>query len=127
MEKERLFDLCRKYSLENAIGMIVSNKIDIGGGMVGLTVDNAIQAVNDVLEYIGKPKRKPFDGKLRLTSEELKQFQSIFYKDYPEIVSIRTSKDHLMCLFMRDKNGEHIDSYKAILWLAERFELIKED
>ena len=74
MEKERLFELCKRTSLDNAIGMIVSNKINIGGDITGLTVNDAVQAVNDVLEYIKKSKRNPLpDGSLPLMESELEK------------------------------------------------------
>jgi hypothetical protein len=122
MEKERLFKMCDKDSFSNAIGMIVSNKINIGGDMVGLTVENAVQAVNDVLEYINKPKRKPLsDNSLPLTKEELEEFSGIIGVDVKAIsfkgglLWINKGTDRL--------SEEYIVGIKAILWLAERFDL----
>ncbi len=46
MDDNKLLKLLTSNNIpdEEAIGMIFSNYIDIGGGMVGLTVDNAIKA-----------------------------------------------------------------------------------
>ena len=53
MENERLLKLLEDCTMtdEDAVGMIFSNFIDIGGTLVGLTVENAIKAGALLREY----------------------------------------------------------------------------
>lgn len=53
MENDRLLWLLETCTMtdEDAVGMIFSNFIDIGGSLVGLTVENAIKAAALLREY----------------------------------------------------------------------------
>ena len=53
MENDRLLKLLENCTMtdEDAVGMIFSNFIDIGGTLVGLTVENAIKAGALLREY----------------------------------------------------------------------------
>lgn len=53
MENDKLLKLLEDHTMtdEEAVGMIFSNFIDIGGTLVGLTVENAIKAGALLREY----------------------------------------------------------------------------
>jgi DNA-binding transcriptional regulator LsrR (DeoR family) len=53
MENDRLLKLLEDCTMtdEDAVGMIFGNFIDIGGTLVGLTVENAIKAGALLREY----------------------------------------------------------------------------
>lgn len=52
MDEKRLAILIsRETNLDDALGMIASNYIDIGGDLVGLTVNNAVKAFKFLIEY----------------------------------------------------------------------------
>lgn len=53
MENDKLLKLLEDCTMtdEDAVGMIFSNFIDIGGTLVGLTVENAIKAGALLREY----------------------------------------------------------------------------
>lgn len=67
-------------------------------------------------------KRKPVNGVLNLTEEELNEFKKIIDDDvekvYIEDLSIKHSVNEGWCNFVTI-----LKNYKAILWLAERFDL----
>ena len=72
---------------------------------------------------VEKEKRKPLsDGTLELTDEELSEFIYLFY---PNTKTLKISASG--CFILSNAERNIINNYKAILWLAERFELIKED
>ena len=58
MDEDRFLNLLlnSKISDEDAMGMIFSNYIDIGGDLIGLTVDNAIKAGIFLRKYDKKRK-----------------------------------------------------------------------
>jgi hypothetical protein len=73
-------------------------------------------------------KRKPLsDNSLPLTKEELEEFSKITGL---EIILVELIAGSIYISY-RTETGEEENGYvtdvKAILWLAERFELIKED
>ena len=76
-----------------------------------------------------KPKRKPLsDDSLPMTKEELEEFSKIIGK---KVTLVEIVNDAIFISYFvesaGDYGGEEISSIKAILYLAERFELIKED
>ena len=120
MEKERLFKLCDRFSIEGAIGIVLSNHIDIGGDMVGVSVKNFEKAGKMLIEYSEKrsnPKRRPdSNGVLPLTEEELREFEELFGYCNIENLSIGGEAIWINC-------EVEIMDYKAILYLANLFEL----
>ena len=69
-----------------------------------------------------KPKRKPLsDGTLELTDEELSEFIHLFY---PNTKTLKISASG--CFILSNAERNIINNYKAILWLAERFNLTGE-
>ena len=64
-------------------------------------------------------KRKPLpDGTLPMTESELREFNKLFYHNTK---CLKISASGVFILSNAEKNI--INNYKAILWLAERFEL----
>lgn len=53
MDNNKLLNMIENQNVkdEDAVGMIIGNFINIGGNLVGLTVDNAIKAVALLREY----------------------------------------------------------------------------
>lgn len=53
MDDKKLIKLLNDHSIEDetALGMIFSNYIDIGGTLIGLTVENAIKAGKLLRKY----------------------------------------------------------------------------
>lgn len=69
-----------------------------------------------------KPKRKPLsDGTLELTDEELSEFIHLFY---PNTKTLKISASG--CFILSNAERNIINNYKAILYLAERFDLTGE-
>ena len=76
------------------------------------------------LKKYKKEKRKPVDGKLSMTKEEIVEFESLFIKKGVMLESVRLGGyDRIVVLFMEKYDGIYLNNYKAILWLAERFNL----
>ena len=72
-----------------------------------------------------KPKRKPFKGgTLLMTEEELEEFSKIIGK---KVTLVEIVNDAIFISYFvesaGDYGGEEISSIKAILYLAERFNL----
>jgi hypothetical protein len=64
-------------------------------------------------------KRKPLpDGTLELKDEELSEFIHLFY---PNTKTLKISASG--CFILSNAERNIINNYKAILWLAERFDL----
>ncbi|MFA5428954.1 MAG: hypothetical protein WC279_12190 [Sulfurimonas sp.] len=69
--------------------------------------------------YRMENKRKPLsDGTLELTDEELSEFIHLFY---PNTKTLKISASG--CFILSNAERNIINNYKAILYLAERFEL----
>jgi hypothetical protein len=78
-------------------------------------------------DEIEKEKRKPINGVLPLTNEELGEFSDLFY-EFIFLDSIEMDKDwdRLIAVWIdseKDIVKDAIVNYKAILWLADRFQL----
>lgn len=101
--------------------------------VINWTVPVYIKNGEDYYKVCFDIKRKPLpDGTLPLTESELMEFEKLF--DYLPIskISIAFFKDTDIYIqrhmgYLHGSSVYTIDNYKAILWLAERFELIKED
>jgi len=131
MEKERLFKLCDRFSIEGAIGIVLSNHIDIGGDVVGVSVKNFEKAGKMLIEYSEKrsnPKRKPdTNGVLPLTEIELREFTKLFFDNKDVVNRVYYDGNCIVVEWKEPDNNEfgqlYLDEVSAILWLAERFEL----
>jgi len=78
-----------------------------------------IGKIEQMLNNVEKPKRKPLsDGTLELTDEELSEFIHLFY---PNTKTLKISASG--CFILSNAERNIINNYKAILYLAERFEL----
>jgi len=78
-----------------------------------------IGKIEQMLNNVEKPKRKPLsDGTLELTDEELSEFIYLFY---PNTKTLKISASG--CFILSNAERNIINNYKAILYLAERFEL----
>lgn len=127
MQKERLRDMCDRDTVEGAISMIVSNRIDIGG-IVGLKTDSAIKAAKEVVEYLEyrklKEKRNPDNkGVLPLTKDELEEFHKIAgWADTLTLTSVYLRNGHVK----GKVNGceSVVKRYAAFEWLLERFNIV---
>jgi hypothetical protein len=76
-------------------------------------------AMEAKIKEIEKVKRKPLsDGTLELTESELEEFDKLFYHNTK---CLKISASGVFILSNAEKNI--INNYKAILWLAERFDL----
>lgn len=60
MNNDKLIEilLVNQVEDEEALGMIFSNYIDIGGDLVGLTVENAVKAGKLLREYDSRMKKE---------------------------------------------------------------------
>ena len=131
MEKERLFKLCDRFSIEGAIGIVLSNHIDIGGDVVGVSVKNFEKAGKMLIEYSEKrsnPKRHPDpNGVLPLTEKELEEFEEKFKKSFLfPIESIQKFDTYLSVNYKEEKRYPQEDiiiNIEAILYLNNLFEL----
>ena len=91
--------------------------------IINWTVPVYIKNGEDYYKVCFDIKRKPLsDGTLELTDEELSEFIYLFY---PNTKTLKISASG--CFILSNAERNIINNYKAILWLAERFELIKED
>ena len=67
-------------------------------------------------------KRKPVNGKLRLTKEELVEFERMFIRKGVPLESVRLGgQDRIIVLFVEKYDGIYLDNYKALQYLLERF------
>ena len=93
--------------------------------VINWTVPVYIKNGEDYYKVCFDIKRKPLsDDSLPLTKEELEEFSKIIGK---KVTLVEIVNDAIFISYFvesaGDYGGEEISSIKAILWLAERFEL----
>lgn len=87
--------------------------------VINWTVPVYIKNGEDYYKVCFDIKRKPLsDGTLELTESELREFNKLFYHNTK---CLKISASGVFILSNAEKNI--INNYKAILWLAERFDL----
>ena len=87
--------------------------------VINWTVPVYIKNGEDYYKVCFDIKRKPLpDGTLPMTESELREFKKLFYHNTK---CLKISASGVFILSNAEKNI--INNYKAILWLAERFEL----
>ena len=90
--------------------------------VINWTVPVYIKNGEDYYKVCFDIKRKPLsDGTLELTDEELSEFIHLFY---PNTKTLKISASG--CFISSNAERNIINNYKAILWLAERFNLTGE-
>jgi hypothetical protein len=95
-------------------------------------IGDRIDEIKLIFDDIEKPKRKPLpDGTLPMTDEEKKEFKKLVNIAEDEFFErADLVKDHIQ-IWWRTKHCswryDELRSIKAIAYLLERFELIKED
>jgi hypothetical protein len=87
--------------------------------VINWTVPVYIKNGEDYYKVCFDIKRKPLsDGTLSMTESELREFNKLFYHNTK---CLKISASGVFILSNAEKNI--INNYKAILWLAERFDL----
>ena len=91
-------------------------------------IGDRVDEIKLMFDDLEKPKRKPLsDDSLPLTKEELEEFSKIIGK---KVKLVEIVKDAIFISYFvesaGDYGGEEISSIKAILYLAERFDLTGE-
>ena len=91
-------------------------------------IGDRVDEIKLMFDDLEKPKRKPFKGgTLLMTEEELEEFSKIIGK---KVTLVEIVNDAIFISYFvesaGDYGGEEISSIKAILYLAERFNLTGE-
>lgn len=81
MEDTKLLRKLRDWNLpdDDAMKMIFSNYIDIGGDLIGLTVENAVKAGKLLRQYDDQRRSNEVDREWRGKLEEIKSQLDHFY------------------------------------------------
>lgn len=108
------------------------------GTMMASVGDFIIKGVNgevypckpDIFEKtysVHQPKRKPLpDGELELTDEEKHEFSNMFLKHTNLIYFFMVIEDKIHMRFLNGIYDNVCDNYKALLWIAKKFQLTDE-
>lgn len=92
--------------------------------VINWTVPVYIKNGEDYYKVCFDIKRKPLpDGTLPLTDEEKHEFSNKFLKHTNLIYFFMVIEDKIHMRFLNGIYDNVCDNYKAILWLADRFEL----